>query len=90
MLTQADWRRRISAGGSFLAYLPQFDAAAPVGIIAGIEAGPGTIELISAWVRPPARPRSVTGSAGGGSSPSAWLCSPPVRRRVRSLPEPAR
>ena len=59
ILTQADWRRRICAGGSFLAYLPEIDAAAPVGIIAGVEAGPGTIELISAWVRPPARRHAV-------------------------------
>jgi ribosomal protein S18 acetylase RimI-like enzyme len=59
VLAPADWRRRISAGGSFLAYLPEVDAGAPVGIVAGVGAGPGVIELISAWVRPQARGRGV-------------------------------
>jgi GNAT superfamily N-acetyltransferase len=52
--TEADWQRRIDGGGSFLAYEPELGRA-PAGIAGGFETGPGTIELVSMWVRPQAR-----------------------------------
>ena len=52
--TEADWVRRTGTGDNFLAYLPELGAA-PVGIVGGYEAEPGTIELISLWVSPAAR-----------------------------------
>jgi GNAT superfamily N-acetyltransferase len=55
---EADWLRRASRGGTFLAYAPEFGTA-PVGIAGGYETGPGTIELISMWVSPQARGRDV-------------------------------
>jgi len=55
---EADWQRRIAGGGSFLAYAPEL-AAAPIGIVGGFEAEPGTIELVSLWVHPRARGHGV-------------------------------
>jgi ribosomal protein S18 acetylase RimI-like enzyme len=55
---EADWMRRISRGGNYLAYAPELGTA-PVGIVGGYEAGPGTIELISLWVSPAARGREI-------------------------------
>lgn len=57
-LTEADWLRRISGGGTFLAYAPELGAA-PVGIVGGYEAEPGTTELISMWVSPAARGHGI-------------------------------
>jgi GNAT superfamily N-acetyltransferase len=51
---EADWRRRITGEGSFLAYVPWLGAA-PVGMVCGFEAEPGTAELVSLWVRPHTR-----------------------------------
>jgi ribosomal protein S18 acetylase RimI-like enzyme len=56
--TEADWLRRISRGDNFLAYAPEFGAA-PVGIVGGYEAEPGTTELISMWVSPVARGHGI-------------------------------
>ena len=56
--TEADWQRRIARGGSFLAYAPELGTA-PAGIAGGFEAGPGTIELVSMWVRPRARGHGI-------------------------------
>jgi ribosomal protein S18 acetylase RimI-like enzyme len=56
--TEADWQRRIDGGGSFLAYAPELGSA-PAGIAGGFETGPGTIELVSMWVRPQARGRGI-------------------------------
>jgi GNAT superfamily N-acetyltransferase len=58
VFTEADWQRRIAGGGSFLAYLPERDTA-PAGIAGGFETEPGTIELVSMWVRPQARGQGV-------------------------------
>ncbi len=55
---EADWQRRITGGGNFLAHAPELDAA-PVGIVGGFEAEPGAIELVSLWVRPRARGHGV-------------------------------
>ena len=52
---EADWRDRIARGGTFLAYLPEVDASEPVGLAGGYQAGPGTVGLISMFVRPRAR-----------------------------------
>src|SRR5260370_39999726 len=48
---ETDWQRRIAGGGSFLAHAPELDVA-PVGIVGGFEAGPGTIAVGSLCVRP--------------------------------------
>src|ERR1700722_12427286 len=58
-LDEAAWRARIARGGSFLAYVPEISAAEPVGLAGGYDTGPGTVGLISMWVRPPARGRGV-------------------------------
>jgi GNAT superfamily N-acetyltransferase len=55
---EADWRRRVARGGSFLAYAPELGSA-PAGIAGGFEIGPGTVELVSMWVRPQARGRGI-------------------------------
>ena len=57
-VAEADWLRRISGGGYFLAYAPELGGG-PVGIVGGYEAEPGTIELISMWVSPAARGRGI-------------------------------
>jgi GNAT superfamily N-acetyltransferase len=56
---EADWRRRISGGGSFLAYLPEVSASEPVGLVGGYQESPGVIELVSMYVRPKGRGRGV-------------------------------
>jgi GNAT superfamily N-acetyltransferase len=57
--SEADWQRRISRGGTFLAYLPEADAAGPVGLAGGYQEDPGPVELVSMYVRPCARGRGV-------------------------------
>jgi len=56
---EAAWRARIARGGSFLAYVPEISASAPVGLVGGYEEEPGTVGLISMWVRPEARGHGV-------------------------------
>jgi len=56
---EADWQRRISRGGTFLAYLPEADAAGPVGLAGGYQEDPDAVELVSMYVRPRARGRGV-------------------------------
>jgi GNAT superfamily N-acetyltransferase len=56
---EADWRRRIAGGGTFLAYIPEVNASEPVGLIGGYQEEPGVIELVSMFVRPRARGRGV-------------------------------
>jgi ribosomal protein S18 acetylase RimI-like enzyme len=51
---EADWVRWIGRGCNFLAYAPEAGTA-PVGIVGGYQADPGTMELISLWVSPPVR-----------------------------------
>jgi GNAT superfamily N-acetyltransferase len=55
---EADWQRRITGGGNFLAYAPGLGHA-PAGIVGGFETEPGTIELVSLWVRPGARGHGI-------------------------------
>src|ERR1700686_2321879 len=52
---EADWRRRISRGGTFFAYVPEVNGTKPSGLVGGFEETPGTVELVSLWVRPQAR-----------------------------------
>ena len=64
---EADWRQRIARGGTFLAFIPEADASdvpeadasEPAGLAGGYQQGPGTVELISMFVRPRARGRGV-------------------------------
>jgi GNAT superfamily N-acetyltransferase len=52
---EADWRRRISRGGTFFAYVPEVDGNEPAGLVGGFQEKPETVELVSLWVRPQAR-----------------------------------
>jgi GNAT superfamily N-acetyltransferase len=52
---EADWRRRISRGGTFFAYVPEVNGTEPAGLVGGFQEKPGTVELVSLWVRPHAR-----------------------------------
>jgi len=56
---EADWRRRIAKGGTFLAYLPEVSASDPAGLAGGYPESADTVELVSMYVRPPARGRGV-------------------------------
>ncbi|MGB6577053.1 MAG: GNAT family N-acetyltransferase [Streptosporangiaceae bacterium] len=52
---EADWRRRISRGGTFFAYITEVNGTEPVGLVGGFFGKPDTVELVSLWVRPQAR-----------------------------------
>ena len=54
-LEEADWRRSISRGGTFLACLPGGDTTRPAGLVCGDLEKSGTVQLMSMWVRPQAR-----------------------------------
>src|SRR5208282_902441 len=56
---EADWRERITRGGTFLAYVPEVDASEPAGLVGGYQQGTGTVGLISMFVRPRARGSGV-------------------------------
>ena len=58
-LGEAHWRQRAAGGGLFLASIPDVSAAEPAGMAGGYQAAPGTVELISMFVRPQARGRGV-------------------------------
>jgi len=58
-LGEDHWRQRVASGGLFLAWIPEVSAAEPAGMAGGYQAAPGTVELISMFVRPQARGRSV-------------------------------
>jgi GNAT superfamily N-acetyltransferase len=59
-LKEADWRRTISCGGTFLAYLPEGDMTKPAGVVSGYHEALETVELESMWVRPQARGDGVS------------------------------
>ncbi len=59
ILGEDHWRQRVAGGGLFLAWIPEVSAAEPAGMAGGYQAAPGTVELISMFVRPQARGRSV-------------------------------
>lgn len=52
---EGHWRRAISLGGTFLAYVPELHPTEPAGLVRGYQETPGTVELMSMWVRPRAR-----------------------------------
>jgi GNAT superfamily N-acetyltransferase len=52
----AEWRKRATRDGSFLAFLPE---VTPAGLAGGFQEGPGTVELVAMFVRPQARGRGV-------------------------------
>ena len=52
---EADWRRRLSRGGTFFAYVPEVNGDEPTGLVGAFQGNPGTVELVSLWVRPHAR-----------------------------------
>jgi GNAT superfamily N-acetyltransferase len=56
---EADWRRRISRGCTFFAYVSEVIGTEPDGLVGGFEDKAGTVELVSLWVRPQARGQSV-------------------------------
>ncbi len=58
-LGEAHWRQRVAGSGLFLAWIPEVSACEPVGMAGGYQAAPGTVELISMFVRPQARGRGV-------------------------------
>ncbi len=58
-LGEDHWRQRVASDGLFLAWIPEVSAAEPAGMAGGYQAAPGTVELISMFVRPQARGRSV-------------------------------
>ena len=63
-LGEAHWRQRVAGGGLFLAWIPEVSAPEasafePAGMVGGYQASPGTVELISMFVRPQARGRGV-------------------------------
>ena len=53
----AEWHRRATRDGSFLAFIPEL--AEPAGLAGGYEEEPGVVELISMFVRPWARGHGV-------------------------------
>src|SRR5271169_189844 len=53
------WRQRVTGGGLFLACIPEASTFEPAGMAGGYQAAPGTVELISMFVRPQARCRGV-------------------------------
>jgi len=56
---ESDWRRRISRGCTFFAYVSDVSDAEPVGLVGGFLGRPSTVELVSLWVRPKARGQGV-------------------------------
>jgi GNAT superfamily N-acetyltransferase len=58
-LGEAYWRQRVEDGGLFLAWIPEVNASEPAGMAGGYQAAPGTVELISMFVRPQVRGRGV-------------------------------
>jgi GNAT superfamily N-acetyltransferase len=104
-LGEAYWRQRVSAGGLFLAWIPEASPSEispaeastfePAGMAGGYQAAPGTVELISMFVRPQARGRGVgealidvvIGWAGERDATSVHLWVTETNSRARRLYE---
>jgi GNAT superfamily N-acetyltransferase len=63
----AEWHRRATRDGSFLAFLPDGELA---GLAGGFEEEPGMVELVSMFVCPQARGRGVGEALAGAVA--AW------------------
>jgi GNAT superfamily N-acetyltransferase len=93
--SEADWRDRISRGGTFLAYIPEVSASEPGGLIGGYQEDPVTVELVSMYVRPRARGRglgdalvaAVIGWAGARNATSVHLWVTETNAPARALYE---
>ena len=89
---EADWRRRISRGRTFFAYVPEVNGTEPSGIVGSLQEKPGPVELVSLWVRPRARGRGVGealvtavinwAKARSAASVHLWLTETNQRARV--------
>ena len=99
-LGEAYWRQRVSGGGLFLAWIPEVSPPVtstfePAGLAGGYQAAPGTVELISMFVRPQARGRrvgealidAVTGWARERDATSVHLWVTETNSRARRLYE---
>ncbi len=99
-LGEAYWRQRVAGGGLFLAWIPEVSAPEastfePVGMAGGYQAAPGTVELISMFVRPQARGRgvgealidAVIGWAGERDAASVHLWVTEINKQARLLYE---
>ena len=94
-LGEDHWRQRVAGGGLFLAWVPEVSAAEPAGMAGGYLAVPGTVELISMFVRPQARGRgvgealidAVTGWARKRDATSVHLWVTETNKRARLLYE---
>lgn len=80
--TEQRWRERLADGPCFIAY----DAASPVGMVAGREVD-GCAELISMWVAPEARRNGV--GAALIDRVIQWSAARPLRLRVMAGNTPA-
>jgi GNAT superfamily N-acetyltransferase len=89
------WHRRIARGGTFLAYVPEVSATEPAGLTGGYLIEPGTVELISMYVRSRARGRgvgealvaAVIGWAGARNAASVQLWVTETNSPARALYE---
>ena len=89
---EKDWRRRISRGRTFFAFVPEVDGSQPSGLVGSFQEEPRTVELVSLWVRPQARGRGVgealvTAVIGWAKTRSAacvhlWLTERNLRARA--------
>jgi GNAT superfamily N-acetyltransferase len=92
---EAHWRDRISRGGTFLAYVPEVSASDPVGLVGGYQEDPVTVELVSMYVRPPARGHgvgealvaTVIGWAGARNAAAVHLWVTETNTHARALYE---
>ena len=55
----AEWHRRATRDGSFLAFLPRRRTSRSAGLAGAFEEEPGVVELVSMFVRPQARGHRV-------------------------------
>ncbi len=89
------WRQRVAGSGLFLAWIPEVSVAEPAGMAGGYQAAPGTVELISMFVRPQARGRgvgealidAVTGWARERDATSVHLWVTDINKHARRLYE---
>ena len=94
-LGEGHWRQRVAASGLFLGWIPEVSASEPTGMAGGYQAVPGTVELISMFVRPQARGcgvgealiAAVTGWARDRDATSVHLWVTATNKHARVLYE---